>query len=175
MNNVNELYRTEAQVKAMSEEQLVNCLSEIDLYFSNLATSPSYDDYIANVKTFSSLENKEFSALNATRYMIVSRLVHWFNRPAPRFYPSLLTAKELKQVLDNFEFPSPIITASNWKHERQKSMLDIQLETGRVILSVEHILNKIIKVFCVDQQQNLIGQFKGQLTDKHAACCRVWI
>lgn len=93
----------------------------------------------------------------------MSRLVHKFKLPLPRFLPSILTAKELKQVLDSFEFPSPIINTSKWRHERQKSIVDIQLETGSVTLSVEHIRNKIVKVFCVDQQQNQIGQFNGQM------------
>lgn len=51
MKNVNELLCTEEQVKAMNQKQLDDCLSEIDLYFSNLAESPEYDNYIANVKT----------------------------------------------------------------------------------------------------------------------------
>ena len=166
---------TEEQVKAMNQKQLDDCLSEIDLYFSNLAESPEYDNYIANVKTLATPENKEFAALNVSRYRIMSRLVHYFKLPLPRFLPSLLTAKDLKQVLDSFEFPSPIINTSKWKHERQKSMVDIQLATGNVTLSVEHVSNKIVKVFCVDQQQNQIGQFNGQLKDREAVCVGVWI
>lgn len=150
MSKLNELYRTEEQVKAMNPVELKECLSLIDIHFSQLMASVNYQKQMDKVRTVGTLENKEFAALNVARSRIVHRLLYWFCAEPVLCQPSGLTHDQLTDLLNSFSFPAPVVQFGEWQHEPRKLTIDVQLDTGKVLLIVEHKQNRIDKTYCCD-------------------------